>query len=255
MLDKDKLTELDRYDKRAESQLSRPPPTAPGRTIIGSATMPHYLRTPYIFYEQCIANLVKPNHKVLELASGEGLHTATLVETKAQIVATDIAPSALKLIEQCFVNVTTQIADIESLPFENSSFDVVVCAGSLSYGDPSLVDTEIRRVLRPGGLFICVDSLNHNPIYRLNRWIHYLRGHRTKSTLQRMPDLRRIYSLKKGFQKTEVRYFGHLSFIMPVIAFLFGDKKAGRLSDYIDSTLNTRYAAFKFVLIGRNFQK
>ena len=36
----------------------------------------------------------------------------------------------------------------------------------------SLVKKEIYRTLKKDGHFICVDSLNHNPIYRLNRFFN-----------------------------------------------------------------------------------
>lgn len=60
------------------------------------------------------------------------------------------------------------VADMEQLPFENESFNIVTSAGSLSYGYQIKVDYEIRRVLKPNGFFICVDSLKHNPIYKIN---------------------------------------------------------------------------------------
>ena len=64
-----------------------------------------------------------------------------------------------------YPNLTTCLADIECLPFKSNSFDVVVSAGVLSYGIHEVVLNEIHRVLAPGGCFICVDSLNHNPLY------------------------------------------------------------------------------------------
>ena len=138
---------------------------------------------------------------------------------------------------------------MESLPFDDSSFDVITSAGSLSYGAPILVDTEIRRVLRPGGMLICVDSLNNNPVYRANRWIHYLRGNRSKSTLKRMPDLARIRSLSEGFSSVNVRFFGAMSFVMPGIARLFGENTARVASDRIDQLVGVRRSAFKFVIV------
>ena len=75
-------------------------------------------------------------------------------------------------------NFVAKEADMELLPFENNSFDIVCSAGSLSYGDNLTVMNEIYRVLNQTGSFIAVDSLNNNLIYRLNRYINYL------STLQ-----------------------------------------------------------------------
>ena len=57
---------------------------------------------------------------------------------------------------------------MESLPFKDKSFDIVACAGGLSYGDNKKVANEIYRVLKDNGSFICIDSLNENPFYKFN---------------------------------------------------------------------------------------
>lgn len=250
----DKLIERDRYDAHARAQLS-------GETdvlraaMLGSDAIRLSLRTPYLVYEQAVRNLVRPNDRVLELAAGSGLHTQILLQSGAHVTATDISPESLKLLVQGVrVDVgtlTTKIADMEALPFPDDAFDVVTCAGGLSYGEPTIVDAEIRRVLRSGGALICVDSLNHNPIYRVNRWVHYRRGERTKSTLQRMPDLARISALSSGFSDLKVRYFGAFSFAMPVIARLTGEANAQMISDRLDERIDAKRSAFKFVLVAQ----
>ena len=47
---------------------------------------------------------------------------------------------------------------------------------ALSYGDNDLVLKNVYQKLKPGGYFVCVDSLDNNIIYRINRYLHYLRG-------------------------------------------------------------------------------
>lgn len=257
-MDNDKIIELERYDKRAQSQLS-----IFGSEHLagefGSLAMPQYLRAPYTCYEKCVSELISAEDQVLELGAGSGLHTWVLVQTGARVTATDISPNSLRLLNQRIVNmggsVKTQLADIESLPFPDASFDAVTCAGSLSYGEPAKVDSEVKRVLRPGGLLVCVDSLNHNPIYRLNRWLHYWRGARTKSTLQRMPDLTRIAMLGSGFANVDVYYFGALSFAMPVIARVCGPARAQAVSDCFDQLIGVRRSAFKFVLVAKGLNR
>lgn len=255
MTDQDKLLERDRYDARAQSLLNEVALFV--EAPLGSQTMSSYLQSPYVYYEQSIAELIRPDNHVLELGAGTGLHTRVLLQTGAQVTVSDISPNCLSLIKQRFQNFSgnlkTIVADIENLPFEDSSFDVITSAGSLSYGDPYLVDSEIKRVLRPGGMFICVDSLNHNPVYRANRWIHYLRGNRSKSTLKRMPDLARIKALGEGFSSVNVRYFGALSFAMPVVARLLGENTAQVASDRIDQLVGVRRSAFKFVFVAQGF--
>lgn len=256
MTDQDKLIERDRYDARAKAQLA-------GEKMVietpsfGSQTMPAYLQPPYIYYEQRIAELIRPDHIVLELGAGAGLHTRVLLQTGAQVTASDIPPNSLSLLKQQFKNVhgnlKTEVADMERLPFDDSSFDVIACAGILSYGAPSLVNAEIRRVLRPGGMLICVDSLNYNPIYRANRWLHYMLGNRSKSTLKRIPDLARIRALSEGFSIVNVRFFGVMSYAMQGIARLFGENNARSVSDRIDQMIGVRRSAFKFVVVAQGF--
>lgn len=138
---------------------------------------------------------------------------------------------------------------MEYLPFSNNYFDCVTCSGSLSYGDNSIVKSEIFRVLKPGGIFVCVDSLNNNPIYRFNRWIHYIRDNRTKSTLVRMPTIRLIDQYRTLFGHVEVRFFGSVIWCIPLLVKLFGEDKASRFSDWFDRFIGVRASAFKFVMI------
>lgn len=246
----DKTLELVRYDSRALSQMNQS--AFDSGASFGSQSMPLYLRKPYLCYEAKIAELLGPGKCVLELGSGSGTHTYALLQTGAKVVASDISPNSLRLLSKRFsncINLETVVADMESLPFDVNSFDAVTIAGSLSYGDPQIVDSEIIRVLRPGGTLICVDSLNHNPIYRINRWIHFLRGKRSKSTLKRMPNLRRIQKLQSKFADCQVKYFGALTFAMPIVERLLGDNNAKVLSDKFDSFIAVRRSAFKFVLV------
>jgi SAM-dependent methyltransferase len=247
----DKSIERQRYESRARLALESQPRHDP--LELGAAGISSALRAPYDFYEQLILELVSSKHEVLELAAGSGFHTAALLRTGARVTASDISPSSLALLEKNLGSLAPgrlkcRVADIESLPFETQTFDIVACAGSLSYGDPELVNAEILRVLRPGGAFICVDSLNHNPIYRFNRWLNYRRGERTSSTLHRIPDLQRIEELSGHFSSVRVRYFGSITWAMPVLEKLLGRASASRLSDAFDDFIAVKRSAFKFVL-------
>ncbi len=247
----DKSVDRQRYEELARLALNSETRFDPHE--LGAAGIASELRAPYRFYEQVVRELVSPAHDVLELGAGSGLHTATLLRTGARVTASDISPSSLELLETRLAalaagHLLTRVADIEALPFESGSFDVVACAGSLSYGDPELVDAELLRVLRPGGAFVCVDSLNHNPIYRVNRWLNYRRGKRTLSTLHRMPDSRRIEGISQHFTSAKVRYFGSITWALPLLGRVFGFAGASRVSDAFDDLIGVERSAFKFVL-------
>jgi ubiquinone/menaquinone biosynthesis C-methylase UbiE len=188
-----------------------------------------------------------------------GEHTGALVRSGASVTCLDIAPAALKTLTRRFANGVnppkTVVGDIESLPLLSASMDVITGAGVLSYGDPNCVNREIFRVLKPGGSLVCVDSLNHNWVYRLNRWRRFRRGERSRSTLLRMPTLSRLHSLSEPFASADVRFFGAMTWAVAALVPLVGQRAAAALSDRIDSAVGVRRSAFKFVLLARAFQK
>ena len=58
-------------------------------------------------------------------------------------------------------------ADVTDLPFEDATFDVVVCVfGIMFFPDKVRANSEARRVLRGGGHYVLVtfDALDRNPI-------------------------------------------------------------------------------------------
>ena len=248
MLNSDKKIEFNRFEKRAKKLLQN----KSNDFLNGSESMPEYLRPPYLFYEKSIHQLIKSSDNILEIGSGVGLHTHSLLKTGSNVIASDISKKSLEVLEQRFSkasNLQTVVADIENLPFSDNTFSVVICAGSLSYGKEVLVDSEIRRVLVPRGKFICVDSLNNNPIYRINRYFHYRKFERSKMTLENMPTVKRIKKLKKHFHIRELRFYGSISYLMPLISKLSNDKIAKKISNFIDKIFKIKCSAFKFVLV------
>jgi ubiquinone/menaquinone biosynthesis C-methylase UbiE len=223
----------------------------------GSNAVPVSLSTPYVYYESLLSRILKPNSKVLKIGCGYGLHTYFSLFKGANVVALDNSESSLRLLEirlKNFKKLTTRLSDMEKINFPNNSFDVVICAGALSYGDNLMVAKEIYRVLKFNGYFICVDSFNHNPIYRINRWLHYLKGDRTLSTLLRMPDDSLILNYKKIFKSVKTRYFGAASFLRPFLKLFFSEKTIKLFIDRIDLFIGVHKSAFKFVMIAKKHE-
>ncbi|MBC8489114.1 MAG: class I SAM-dependent methyltransferase [Bacteroidetes bacterium] len=250
----DKIIEKERFDTRAIYLLENDKFNIQS---YGSLAMPLPLRSPYLYYEQKIKELIKPEYKVLEIGSGTGLHTYSLIKTGAIVTATDISSNSLKVLEKNLSKVEgggrlkTMVADMEKLPFKNESFDMVTSAGSLSYGEAKKVDSEIRRVIKPGGFFICVDSLNNNPIYRSNRYINYLANKRSKITILNMPTIDRLDALKNLYKSVDVIFFGSISCLMPFIKIITGIENAKKISDFVDKLFCVKKSAFKFVLTAK----
>ncbi len=98
---------------------------------------------------------------VLELASGSG-SAINFLPPDNQYTGTDISPGLLRQAVKNFHKAGVTIADFyvtkaEQLPFEDESFDLVLCVLSFNFfSDGTSVLREVRRVLSKSGLFLCV---------------------------------------------------------------------------------------------------
>lgn len=107
---------------------------------------------------------------VLETAAGTGVVTRLLAERlppEVAITATDLVPGMLERAERVGTArpVTWEVADALDLPYDDESFDVVVCQfGAMFFAPHVEAFAEARRVLRPGGrfLFTVWDRLDRN---------------------------------------------------------------------------------------------
>lgn len=119
---------------------------------------------PLIFesYARDLARRVatEQTRSVLEIAAGTGVATrvmADLLPTDVAITATDLnAPMVAHAKARGTGRpVAWQTADALTLPFEDDSFDTVVCQfGVMFFPDWVAAYSEIRRVLQPGGRLI-----------------------------------------------------------------------------------------------------
>ncbi len=115
------------------------------------------------------AEALRPG-RVLEIAAGTGVVTrrlARLLPADVEIVATDLN---VPMLDQATAIGTTRTvqwrqADAMQLPFDDASFDLVVCQhGVMFFPDRRKAYVEARRVLKPGGtlLFNAWDRIEHN---------------------------------------------------------------------------------------------
>ena len=107
--------------------------------------------------------------RILETAAGTGVVTEELHRAlpDAEIVATDLNAPMLEQATRRMgaKNLRFQPADAQQLPFDNDSFDLVICQfGVMFYPDKVRANAEARRVLREGGRYMLViwDRIEHN---------------------------------------------------------------------------------------------
>jgi len=114
---------------------------------------------------------------VLEVAVGTGLNVP-LYEPGLELTGVDLSPAMLALARQRAAEAGRRVdlreGDAHRLPFDDASFDTVVCTFSLcNIPDLRGALTEMRRVLRPGGRLVLVDHVasTTRPIYWLQKAI------------------------------------------------------------------------------------
>ena len=116
---------------------------------------------------------IGPGDRVLDICAGTGELAFILARTvgpRGSVVATDFCEQMLamarKKMNGSHGNLSFTLADAKDLPFSDNSFDAVTVAfGMRNIPDTILALREIRRVLRPGGQFLCLELTQP-----ANRW-------------------------------------------------------------------------------------
>jgi ubiquinone/menaquinone biosynthesis C-methylase UbiE len=123
-----------------------------------------YLKWEAEFYEH-------KGEKILEIGVGVGTDTLEYGKGGAEVTGIDLTENAINITSERFIKNglagTFLVSDVENLPFENNTFDLVFCFGVLHHTpniDKSLY--EIQRVLKPSGKAIIM-------LYA-NGWKHYI---------------------------------------------------------------------------------
>ena len=111
-----------------------------------------------------------PGKRVLDLCCGTGRAAGAAHALGARAEGIDVSAAMVDAARGAFPNVAFDVADAESIPREDDSYDAVICSfGLMHVGDPEALFSEMARVLKPGGRV----SLSHwigppdSPLFRI----------------------------------------------------------------------------------------
>ena len=148
-------------------------------------------------YQQVLRVLPQHVNRVLDAGSCSGKLSVRLAKHARYVVATDISRSMLALEkkrqnEQQDGNVDFVVADLESLPFVEHTFDLVVSNGALHHTRLSVSLPRLRKLVKPGGRMLIHDLVSSYPR------LHAYRAWNVWRALLGAP----IYARSYGFRAT-----------------------------------------------------
>jgi len=141
MIDEDLKKQQELYDKGWSSEL------AAGKEQRGN------LQTNLEFLAQ--TNLLKPNHRILEIGCGIGTIVFELNKQGYDITGTDISTEAIDYGLKKYGDIRLQVRAAEDLGYEDESFDVVLSFDLFEH--IAKIDkhlSEVSHVLRKDGLYL-----------------------------------------------------------------------------------------------------
>lgn len=113
---------------------------------------------------------------VLELGCGTGdmwKGRESLISTCSRLILSDFSDGMITTTKEMvgnYDNIEYKVLDIQQIPYENDSFDVVI-ANMMLYHVPNIRKglAEVRRVLKCGGVFYCATYGEHGIIEYLSK--------------------------------------------------------------------------------------
>ena len=126
-------------------------------------------RYPIQLYDYLASFIDVKGKKILEVGCGRGGGSSYITRYLKPLSyhAIDLSDEAIQFCQTTYDhdNLTHLQGDAQNLPFEDSSFDVVMnVESSHCYPDISVFFSEVKRVLRPGGVFLYTDLRNETNI-------------------------------------------------------------------------------------------
>ncbi len=109
-------------------------------------------------------------NSILDIGTGKGRHAFFFAKAGFEVNAIDLSTSSIAAVndeaQKSNLNITTGVADMTKLPFEDNQFDCVICFHTIYHTDYNGVKQaicEIKRVLKEHGEAFITFNTKENP--------------------------------------------------------------------------------------------
>lgn len=101
---------------------------------------------------------------LLDVGAGTGRISVIMAQKGAQVTGVDVSPEIVKVLARKNRHITALVAEAESLPFPDASFEVVTAAFLIVHlKDPTRFFDEAYRVLKDDGLLLITNVNQKDP--------------------------------------------------------------------------------------------
>jgi 2-polyprenyl-6-hydroxyphenyl methylase/3-demethylubiquinone-9 3-methyltransferase len=166
---------------------------------------------------QLVRRLLAPSAGgvLLEIGCGPGVHLFPLADAFSRVIGADFSPNMIvaaatvQRTHACAARIELYAEPAERLAsIQNQAADVVLCAGAFEHmpDKPAVLD-EVRRVLKPGGRFVCL-TLNGDYLWyrRIAPWLGYDVKHLSTDHFVNEAELRSLLE-RADLQVSELGYW------------------------------------------------
>ena len=112
------------------------------------------------YHERLLGQVPARCRRALEIGCGTGQFSRLLAGRAERVLALDLSPQMVRLARErsaAYPNVEFVNADVETYHLAENQFDCVATLTTLHHLSAESIFKKIRKTLRPGGVFVCLD--------------------------------------------------------------------------------------------------
>jgi ubiquinone/menaquinone biosynthesis C-methylase UbiE len=149
--------------------------------------------------------------RVLEVAPGPGYFSIELAKRgRRSLTGLDISKTFVEIArrnaEKEGVQVDFQHGNASRMPFQDGSFDLIVCRAAFkNFSAPVAALREMRRVLRPGGKAIIIDLRKDTPLAAIDDYVAKMHTNAVNAAIIRWTF--RLMLLKRAYTERDFQSF------------------------------------------------